>query len=79
MRNRIQAETWEELLNRAIALMPFKISDRVYMVCDKDQQPGMVNSLQIAGRPSYRVCWGTDKTYWHYDFELSKEKQAIVL
>lgn len=58
----------------------FKIGEIVYLKTDVRQYERLVVRLQIIkGNVMYRVALGPDEGSWHYDFELSREKDIMKL
>lgn len=57
----------------------FEIKDTVYLVTDKDQNPGIVTSIKIfsGGELLYIISMGKAWSE-HYDFELSYEKNILI-
>lgn len=56
----------------------FEIRDIVYIKTDRDQLPRQVLSIKVNpdGKLLYGVGCGTSDS-WHWDFELSKEKNTV--
>ena len=57
----------------------FDIGEIVYCVTDTDQKEKQVTGLLIrpGGLISYE-CYAGSNQAWHYDFELSKQKNVLI-
>lgn len=57
----------------------FELKQLVYLVTDVDQKPRFITGLQVNSPNEiiYRLANGTIET-WHFDFEISNEKNVLV-
>jgi hypothetical protein len=56
----------------------FEIGEMIYLKHDPEQKERLITQISIGGNNALRYCasCGTTET-WHYDMELSKEKDQI--
>lgn len=56
----------------------FNIRQRVFLVTDPEQQERIVVSFIVKDCGiSYNLCCGSQDS-WHYDFEISEEKNVLI-
>lgn len=71
----------KEILNEITNLNPlytqYKIGEILYLKTDGDKKARIVTGIQFSG-PSvfYRLACGTSES-WHFDVEISREKEFL--
>jgi hypothetical protein len=59
---------------------PFKLGEIVYLATDPDQHPRMVTGINIRGTGAYYgLAFGSKEETWHYDFEITSERDIVKL
>lgn len=57
----------------------FEIGQIVFIKTDQDQHARMITQIAVGGKASIRYCIGFGATEtWHYDIELSEEKNVLI-
>lgn len=68
---------WIETRGIMVIKTKYGLGDTVYLRTDEDQKERIVTRIQITqGNVMYNVSCGTDDS-WHYDFELSTERDLL--
>lgn len=58
-------------------VLHFDIGDRVYLKTDPEQSERLVTGISVRQNGiTYAISYLTNET-WHYDFEISKERDII--
>ena len=58
--------------------LPFQIGDRVYLVTDKEQKERIITGMMVrVTGVSYIVCMSDEVETYHYDIELSHDRDEV--
>lgn len=56
----------------------FNLQDCVFLITDEDQKTRIVTGFQVSSNEIiYRLAQGTNES-WHFDYEISKEKNYLI-